>query len=73
MDTENGYEDSVWYHTKFELLSENKDYIKYRDKHEKHAEVNMISGLQKILESATKGTGASFTVQSMTEGAPKKN
>ena len=73
MDTENGYEDSVWYHSKFELLSENKDYIKYKDKHEKHAEVNMISGLQKILESATKGTGASFTVQSMTEGAPKKN
>jgi hypothetical protein len=33
----------------------------------------MLKGLTKILESATKGTGASFTVQSMTEGVPKKN
>jgi len=48
-DTKNGYENYVGYHTKFEPVSLNKDYIKYKDKHEKHAEVKMLSQLGKLL------------------------
>ena len=33
---------SVSYWTKFEPVSLNKEYIKYKGKHEKHAEVKMI-------------------------------
>ncbi len=45
-----GYDDGMLgYYTKFEPVSLNKEYIKYKDKHEKHAEVKMISGLGKML------------------------
>ena len=48
-DTKNGYENYVGYHTKFEPVTLNKEYIKYKDKHEKHAEVKMISQIGKAL------------------------
>ena len=48
-DTKNGYENFVGYHTKFEPVSLNKEYIKYKDKHEKHAEVKMISQIGALL------------------------
>ena len=48
-ETKNGYENFVGYHTKFEPVSLNKEYIKYKDKHEKHAEVKMISQIGKLL------------------------
>ena len=37
------------YYTKFELVSLNKEYIKYKDKHEKHAEVKMVAQIGKLL------------------------
>ena len=37
------------YYTKFEPVSLNKEYIKYKDKHEKHAEVKMISQIGNML------------------------
>ena len=40
---------TLFYYTKFEPVSLNKEYIKYKDKHEKHAEVKMISSLGKML------------------------
>ena len=44
------YDNSVlWYQGKFEPVTLNKEYIKYRDTHEKHAEVKMISGLKNML------------------------
>ena len=46
---------SVSYWTKFEPVSLNKEYIKYKDKHEKHAEVKMISQIGNLLKS--KGFG----------------
>ena len=51
-DTKNGYENYVGYHTKFEPVSLNKEYIKYKDKHEKHAEVKMISQIGNLLKGA---------------------
>ena len=51
-DTKNGYENFVGYHTKFEPVSLNKEYIKYKDKHEKHAEVKMISKIGEMLSGA---------------------
>jgi len=42
---------SVSYWTKFEPVSLNKEYIKYKDKHEKHAEVKMISQIGNLLKS----------------------
>ena len=45
-----GYDDgTLFYYTKFEPVSLNKEYIKYKDKHEKNAEVKMISSLGKML------------------------
>ena len=45
-----GYDDGyLCYYTKFEPVSLNKEYIKYKDKHEPHAEVKMISQLGKML------------------------
>ena len=40
----NSYDGGTLFHywTKFEPVSLNKEYIKYKDKHEKHAEVKMI-------------------------------
>ena len=43
------YDSGIGYFTKFEPITENKEYIKYKDKHEKHAEVKMISGLKDML------------------------
>jgi len=45
----NSYDGGIWYHSKFEPVSLNKEYIKYKDKHEKHAEVKMISQIGKLL------------------------
>ena len=46
---------TVFYYTKFEPVITNKEYIKYKDKHEKHAEVKMISQIGELLKS--KGFG----------------
>ena len=51
--TKDGYDrGTVFYYTKFEPVSLNKEYIKYKDKHEKHAEVKMISQIGKMLSGA---------------------
>ena len=48
--TKDGYDGGRFcYYTKFEPVSLNKEYIKYKDKHEKHAEVKMISQIGKLL------------------------
>ena len=53
--TKDGYDDgTLFYYTKFEPVSLNKEYIKYKDKHEKHAEVKMVAQIGKML------TGAGF-------------
>ena len=47
------YGDSgIWYQGKFEPVLLNKEYIKYKDKHEKHAEVKMISQIGALLKGA---------------------
>ena len=62
---------TLYYFNNFEPVTLNKEYIKYKDKHEKHAEVKMISGLTKML---TKNFGQdNITVQSFTQGLPKKS
>jgi hypothetical protein len=43
---------NVFYYTKFEPVIKNKEYIKYKDKHEKHAEVKMIGQIGKMLSGA---------------------
>jgi hypothetical protein len=43
------YDSGIGYFTKFESVKDNKEYIKYKDKHEKHAEVKMISQIGKLL------------------------
>ena len=54
--TKDGYDHgSFCYYTKFEPVVMNKEYIKYKDKHEKHAEVKMISQIGELLKS--KGFG----------------
>ena len=50
--TKNGYDCNISYYTKFEPVSLNKEYIKYKDKHEKHAEVKMIGQIGKMLSGA---------------------
>ena len=51
--TKDGYDHgSFCYYTKFEPVSLNKEYIKYKDKHEKHAEVKMVSQIGKLLSGA---------------------
>ena len=51
--TKDGYDHgSFCYYTKFEPVVLNKEYIKYKDKHEKHAEVKMISAIGKALSGA---------------------
>ena len=50
--TKNGYDSNVSYYTKFESVKDNKEYIKYKDKHEKHAEVKMISQIGNMLKGA---------------------
>jgi len=46
------YDSGIGYFTKFEPVSLNKEYIKYKDKHEKHAEVKMISQIGDMLKGA---------------------
>ena len=43
---------TLFYHTKFEPVITNKEYIKYKDKHEKHAEVMMVAQIGKLLSGA---------------------
>ena len=43
---------TLFYYTKFEPVITNKEYIKYKDKHEKHAEVKMIGQIGKMLAGA---------------------
>ena len=50
--TKNGYDSNVSYYTKFEPVITNKEYIKYKDKHEKHAEVKMLGQIGKMLRGA---------------------
>jgi len=40
---------TLFYYSDFEPVTLNKEYIKYKDKHEKHAEVKMISQIGKLL------------------------
>ena len=40
---------TVFYYTKFEPVITNKEYIKYKGKHDKHAEVKMISQIGALL------------------------
>ena len=47
-----GYDTVIGYWTKFEPVIMNKEYIKYKDKHEKHAEVKMIGQIGKLLSGA---------------------
>ena len=46
------YDGYVGYKSKFEPVIINKEYIKYKDKHEKHAEVKMIGQIGKLLSGA---------------------
>ena len=39
----NSYDGGLWYHSKFEPVTLNKEYIKYAGKHEKHAEAKMVA------------------------------
>ena len=48
----NPYDGGISYWTKFEPVVLNKEYIKYKDKHEKHAEVKMISQIGDMLKGA---------------------
>ena len=48
----NSYDGGIWYHSKFEPVIMNKEYIKYKDKHEKHAEVKMLGQIGKMLSGA---------------------
>ena len=51
--TKDGYDSGrFFYYTKFEPVILNKEYIKYKDKHEKHAEVKMISQIGNLLSKA---------------------
>ena len=50
--TKDGYDSGSSYFTKFEPVSLNKEYIKHKDTHEKHAEVKMISAIGKALSGA---------------------
>ena len=45
----NAYDGGLCYYTKFEPVTLNKEYIKYKDKHEKHAEVKMVAQIGKLL------------------------
>jgi len=60
--TKDGYDSGSSYFTKFEPVIMNKEYIKYKDKHEKHAEVKMISQIGKMLSGAG-FEGDNITVQ----------
>jgi len=57
----NSYDGGVHYYSKFEPVIMNKEYIKYKDKHEKHAEVKMVAQIGKALSGA--GWGDDILVQ----------
>ena len=66
--TKDGYDHgSFCYYTKFESVKDNKEYIKYKDKHDKHAEVKMVSQIGKLLSGA--GFGDDVVIQG---GSAKK-
>jgi len=46
------YDGYVGYKSKFEPVIMNKEYIKYKDKHEKHAEVKMLAQIGGMLKGA---------------------
>ena len=46
------YDGGIWYYSEFEPVITNKEYIKYKGKHEKHAEVKMIGQIGKLLSGA---------------------
>ena len=46
------YDGGLWYYSEFEPVITNEEYIKYKDKHEKHAEVKMISEIGNLLSKA---------------------
>ena len=51
--TKDGYDSGCFcYYSKFEPVIMNKEYIKYRDKHEKHAEVKMIAQIGGLLSKS---------------------
>ena len=60
---------TLFYYTKFEPVVLNKEYIKYKDKHEKHAEVKMISKIGEML----KGAGFDGDNISIQGGSAKKS
>ena len=60
---------TLFYYTKFESVKDNKEYIKYKDKHEKHAEVKMISKIGDML----KGAGFDGDNISIQGGSAKKS
>ena len=60
---------TLFYYTKFEPVKQNKEYIKYKDKHEKHAEVKMISKIGEML----KGAGFDGDNISIQGGSAKKS
>ena len=62
----NSYDGGIWYHSKFEPVIMNKEYIKYKDKHERHAEVKMVAQIGKLL---SENFGAD---QVMVQGADTK-
>ena len=47
-----GYDSGTSYYSKFEPVIMNKEYIKYKDKHEKHAEVKMLGKIGDMLKGA---------------------
>ncbi len=67
--TKDGYDSGTSYYTKFEPVIMNKEYIKYKDKHEKHAEVKMISKIGDML----KGAGFDGDNISIQGGSAKKS
>jgi len=48
----NSYDGGIWYHSKFEPVALNKEYIKHKDTHEKHAEVKMIAQIGGMLSKS---------------------
>ena len=42
----------MFYYYKFEPVALNKEYTKYKDKHEKHAEVKMIAQIGGLLSKS---------------------
>ena len=46
------YDGGIWYYSEFEPVITNEEYIKYKDKAEKHVEVKMISQMGKMLAGA---------------------